>query len=50
MVKNLPCNEEDTGLIPGGGKKTKPTHATTRESMPRNKRSRVLQLRPGAAK
>ena len=56
MVKNPPSNAGDMGLIPGQGTKVlnvleqlSPCIAT-RESMPINRRSCVLQLRPHAAK
>ena len=63
MVKNLPSNEGDMGLIPGWGNKIPHTmrqlslHATTRQSVICNerpcmtqRRSCVLQLRSNAAK
>ena len=68
MVKNLPCNAGDVGLIPGRGTKiphaaeqlspcavmTEPqlwhTCAPTRESMHLNKRTKMMQRRPDAAK
>ena len=61
VLKNLPCNAEDEGLIPGWG--TKIVHAkgqftlqlvspqvATRECVHHNKRSCMLQLRLDAAK
>ena len=56
LVKNPPCNAGDTGLISGEGTKIPCVseqlrlNATTRESVYCNKRSHMLQLRPGAAK
>ena len=56
MVKNLPCNAEDVGLIPDQG--TKILHAaeelspsaTTRMFVHLNGRSYMLPLRPHTAK
>ena len=61
VVKNLPSNARDEGLIPGGGTKIPQaivgksqllsTGATSREKpMPHNERSHMLQLRPTIAK
>ena len=55
MVKNLPCNAGDAGLIPGWG--TKIPHAVeqlspcpvTTKSMCRDERSCMTQLRLDAA-
>ena len=49
-------NAEDPGSIPGQGTRsrlhaaTKSTHAATKDSCTWQQRSRVPQLRPGAAK
>ena len=56
VVKNLPCNSGDMGLISGWG--TKIPHAmgklspgaTAAEPAPCNERSCVMQLRLGTAK
>ena len=53
MVKNLPCNAEDTGSIPGQGTRIPRAHVpqplsqhtTTRESVCRNGRSGMMQQR-----
>ena len=55
VVKNLPCNAGDSGMIPGQGTQVPRAaeqlspHTTTRASVGRNERSHVLQLRPDTA-
>ena len=56
MVKNLPCNAGEAGLIPGWGTKISydmeklSLCAAPRESVCHNEQLPVLQLRPNAAK
>ena len=56
VVKDLPCNAGDMGLIPSQGIKIPhisgqaSRRPTTKESTHRNERSFMLQLRPEAAK
>ena len=52
VVKNLPCNAGDSGLIPAQGTKVSHAaeqlspHTTTKESMGHKEGSHMLQLRP----
>ena len=56
VVKNLPCNAGEAGLIPGWGTKISydmeklSLCAAPRESVCHNEHLPVLQLRPNAAK
>ena len=44
MVKNLPCNAEEAGLIPGQG--TRIPHATPKDPHRQQRRLKILVVQP----